>query len=164
VESSTLTRGTRSSVMGQDHLWLLTPQTSAAWPRTSPDVQFSLEIRILDLGAFRWTKANRGQNGGQTDSQTKRRDLLRASLCIAMAALCRRRLPGWHSAEEVVAAVAPTMATSQPSVGSHCQLGPAGYGPTTIGRPVPRVVASIEVPLAGALASDQPLAVKRGIG
>jgi hypothetical protein len=25
VESSTLTRGTRSSVMGQDHLWLLTP-------------------------------------------------------------------------------------------------------------------------------------------
>jgi hypothetical protein len=34
----------------------LDPQTSAAWPRTSPDVQFSLEIRILDLDAFRWTK------------------------------------------------------------------------------------------------------------
>ena len=82
---------------------------------------------------------NGGQNGGQTNSQTKRRELFRASSCIAMAALCRRRLPGWHSAEEVVAAVAPTMATSQPSVVSHCQLGPAGYGPTTAGRPVPRV-------------------------
>jgi hypothetical protein len=48
------------------------PQISAAWPRTSPDVQFSLEIRILDLGAFLWTKANGGQNGGQTHSQAKR--------------------------------------------------------------------------------------------
>jgi hypothetical protein len=42
----------------------LDPQTLAAWPRTSPDVQFSLEIRIRDLDAFLWTKAN----GGQTDS------------------------------------------------------------------------------------------------
>jgi hypothetical protein len=33
----------------------LDPQTSAAWPRTSFDVQFSLKIRILHLGAFRWT-------------------------------------------------------------------------------------------------------------
>jgi hypothetical protein len=39
----------------------LDPQTLAARPRTSPDVQFSLEIRILDLDAFRWTKANGGQ-------------------------------------------------------------------------------------------------------
>jgi hypothetical protein len=55
--------------------WLFNPQTSAAWPRTSPDVQFSLEIRILDLGAFRWTNPDGGQNGGQTHSQTKRRAL-----------------------------------------------------------------------------------------
>jgi hypothetical protein len=47
------------------------PQTSAACPRTSPDVQFSLKIRILHLGAFRWTTPNGGQNGGQTHSQTK---------------------------------------------------------------------------------------------
>jgi hypothetical protein len=31
------------------------PQTSAACPRTSPDVQLSLKIRILHLGVFRWT-------------------------------------------------------------------------------------------------------------
>src|SRR5918993_1545472 len=64
---------TRSSVIGRDHhscwrarleLMALDPQTSAAGPRTSPDVEFSLEIRILDLCAFRWTKAN----GGQTHS------------------------------------------------------------------------------------------------
>jgi hypothetical protein len=33
----------------------LDPQTSAACPPTSSDVQFSLEIRILHLGVFRWT-------------------------------------------------------------------------------------------------------------
>jgi hypothetical protein len=50
---------------GQDHRGgsgtrhdarLFDRQTSAAWSRTSPDVQFSLEIRILDLSAFLWTK------------------------------------------------------------------------------------------------------------
>jgi hypothetical protein len=55
------------------------------------------------------------------------------------------------------------MATSQPSVGSHCQLGPAGYGQPPPAARFRGFVASIEVPLAGALASDQPLAVKRGI-
>ena len=49
----------------------LDPQTSAACPRTSTDVHFSLKIRILHLGAFRWTNPNGGQNGGQTHSQTK---------------------------------------------------------------------------------------------
>jgi hypothetical protein len=44
----------------------LNPQTSAACPRTSPDVQFSLKIRILHLQVFRWTNPNGGQNGGQT--------------------------------------------------------------------------------------------------
>jgi hypothetical protein len=34
----------------------LDPQTSAAWPRTSSGVQFSLEIRVLELGAFRRIK------------------------------------------------------------------------------------------------------------
>ena len=48
------------------------PQTSAACPRTSSDVQFSLKIRILYLGVFRWTDPNGGQKGGQTHSQTKR--------------------------------------------------------------------------------------------
>jgi hypothetical protein len=42
----------------------LDPHTSAAGRRMSPDIQFSLEIRILDLDAVRWTKAN----GGQTHS------------------------------------------------------------------------------------------------
>jgi hypothetical protein len=58
--------------MGPDRLgrkvkeaWLFDPQTSAACPRTSPDVQFSLKIRILRLGVFRWTNPNGGQNGGQ---------------------------------------------------------------------------------------------------
>jgi hypothetical protein len=46
----------------------LDPQTSAAWPRTSPAVQFSLKIRILELGAFRRTKVNGGRNGGETHS------------------------------------------------------------------------------------------------
>ena len=50
----------------------LDPQTSAARPRTSSDVQFSLKIRILHLGGFRWTNPNGGQNRGQTHSQTKR--------------------------------------------------------------------------------------------
>jgi len=39
-----------------DHGNLLTPQTSAAWPRTSSDVRLSLEIRVLELGAFRWIR------------------------------------------------------------------------------------------------------------
>jgi hypothetical protein len=56
---------------GQDHLMALDPQTSAACPRTSPGVQFSLEIRILHRGIFRWTNPNGGQNGGQTHSQAK---------------------------------------------------------------------------------------------
>ena len=51
----------------------LDPQTSAACPRTSSDVQSSLKIRILHIGKFRWTNPNGGQNGGQTHSQTKRR-------------------------------------------------------------------------------------------
>src|SRR5215211_2873373 len=44
------------------------PQTSAACPRTSPEVQFSLKIGISHLGVFRWTNPNGGQNGGQTHS------------------------------------------------------------------------------------------------
>jgi hypothetical protein len=65
----------------------LDPQTSAACPRTSTDVQFSLKIRILYLGVFRWTNPNGGQNGGQTHSQTKQRGLLSSRLCIAMVVL-----------------------------------------------------------------------------
>jgi hypothetical protein len=54
---------------GQDrNSWLFNPQTSAAWPQTSSDVQFSLEIRVLELGAFRRIKANGGQDDGQTHS------------------------------------------------------------------------------------------------
>jgi hypothetical protein len=49
----------------------LDPSTSAACLRTSTNVQFSLKIRILHLGVFRWTDPNGGQNGGQTHSQTK---------------------------------------------------------------------------------------------
>src|SRR5215213_7915187 len=44
----------------------LDPQTSAAYPRMSTDVQFPLKIRILKLGVLRWTDPNGGQNGGQT--------------------------------------------------------------------------------------------------
>ena len=46
----------------------LDPQTSAACPRTSTDVQFSLKIRILHFDVFRWTNPNGAQNGGQTAS------------------------------------------------------------------------------------------------
>ena len=62
----------------------LDPQTSAAHPRTSPNVQFSLKIRILYLGVFRWTNPNGGQNGGQTHSQTKQRGLLSSRLCVVL--------------------------------------------------------------------------------
>ena len=48
-------------------LMALDPQTSAACPRMSIDVQFSLKIRILRFDIFRWTNPN----GGQTHSQTK---------------------------------------------------------------------------------------------
>ena len=61
MESSTLTRGTRSSVMGQDHLLAVDPQTSAAGPVTSPDVQLSLNI-----GIYRWVYF-----GGQTQMVVK---------------------------------------------------------------------------------------------
>ena len=54
---------TRSSAMARSSRWrrarqvlmALDPQTSAASPRTSTDVQFSLKIRILHLGVLRWT-------------------------------------------------------------------------------------------------------------
>jgi hypothetical protein len=49
----------------------LDPQTSAARPRTSSYIQFSLKLSIFDLRGFRWTNTNGGQNGGQTHSQTK---------------------------------------------------------------------------------------------
>jgi hypothetical protein len=49
----------------------LDPQISAACPRTSADVQFSLKMGILHFDRFRWTNPNGGQNGGQTHSQTK---------------------------------------------------------------------------------------------
>ncbi len=39
----------------------LDPQTSAVCPRMSQHVQFSLKIRILHLGVFRWTNPNGGQ-------------------------------------------------------------------------------------------------------
>jgi hypothetical protein len=90
-DTQALMGGTRSSVMGkiiavpagQDkNSWLFDPQTSAACPRTSPDVQFSLRIRILHLGVFRWTNPNGGQNGGQTHSQTKQRGLVRSRLYL----------------------------------------------------------------------------------
>src|SRR5512133_3355854 len=64
---------------GQERM-ALDPQTSAACPRTSPCVQFPLEIRILYLGGFRWTNPNGGQNGGQTHSPTKRRSLIKCRL------------------------------------------------------------------------------------
>jgi hypothetical protein len=46
-----------------------------------PDVQFSLKIRILHLGAFRWTNPN----GGRTHSRTNRRGMLGSKLRIASA-------------------------------------------------------------------------------
>jgi hypothetical protein len=61
----------------------LDPQTSAACPRTSSCVQFSLKIRILHLGVFRWTNPNGGQNGGQTHNQAKRKGLIGSRACIA---------------------------------------------------------------------------------
>jgi hypothetical protein len=66
--------------MGQDHhggggedknSWLFDPQTSAACPQMSSDVQFSLKIRILHTLGFLRTKSRWGQNGGQTHSETK---------------------------------------------------------------------------------------------
>jgi hypothetical protein len=54
------------------NLWLFDPQTSAACPRTSPDVQFSLKIRILHLGIFRWTSPKWWSNGGQPHSGAMR--------------------------------------------------------------------------------------------
>jgi hypothetical protein len=59
---------TRSSAMPRSSRWrrtrqelmALDPQTSAACPRTSLDVQFSLKIRILHLGASRWANPNGG--------------------------------------------------------------------------------------------------------
>jgi hypothetical protein len=62
------------------NLWLFDPQTSAACPPMSSDVQFSLEIRILHFGVFRWTNPNGGQNGGQTHSQAKRAGLIKSRL------------------------------------------------------------------------------------
>ena len=43
------------------------------------------------MGVFRWTNPNGGQNGGQTHSQTKESDLVRARLCIAIVrhTICR---------------------------------------------------------------------------
>ena len=46
----------------------LDPQTSAACPRTSSDVQFPQKIWTLHLAGFRWTNPNGCQNGGQTHS------------------------------------------------------------------------------------------------
>jgi hypothetical protein len=71
---------TRSSAMARSSRWwrarqelmVLDPQTSAACPRTSSDVRFSLKTTISHLGAFRWTNPNGGQNGGQTHIQAKR--------------------------------------------------------------------------------------------
>jgi pimeloyl-ACP methyl ester carboxylesterase len=59
-----------------NRLVLVTPRHRAARPRLSIDVQFSLKTTILHSGVFRWTNRNGGQNGGQTHSQPKRRDLL----------------------------------------------------------------------------------------
>ena len=90
-DTQALMGGTRSSVMGkiiavpagQDkNSWHFDPQTSAACPRTSPDVQFSLKLRDLHMGVFRWTSPNGGQNGGQTHSQTKQRGLVRSRLYL----------------------------------------------------------------------------------
>jgi hypothetical protein len=67
---------TRSSAMARSSRWwrarqelmALDPQSSAACPTTSADVQLSLKIRILHMRVFRWTNPNDGQNGGQTHS------------------------------------------------------------------------------------------------
>jgi hypothetical protein len=67
VESSTLTRGTRSSVMGQDHLWLLTPDIGSVATNV-PRRPIFLRDKDSGLRRMQWTKANRGQNGGQTQS------------------------------------------------------------------------------------------------
>jgi hypothetical protein len=48
--------------------WRFDPQTSAAGPWTSSDVQFSLEICIPHMGVSGWTNPNGGPNGGQTHS------------------------------------------------------------------------------------------------
>jgi hypothetical protein len=58
----------------------LDPQTSAACPRMSGYVQFSLKIRIPHLHGFRLTNPNGGQNGGQTHSQTKPGSLIKFRL------------------------------------------------------------------------------------
>src|SRR5215217_2283582 len=47
----------------------LDPPTSAPCPGTSTDIQLSLKIGTLYSGAFRWTNANGGQNGGQTTAK-----------------------------------------------------------------------------------------------
>jgi hypothetical protein len=49
------------AVASRKELMALNPQASAACPRTSPDVQFSLEIRILHIAYF----------GGQTQMVVK---------------------------------------------------------------------------------------------
>ena len=81
-DADTGPRGTAENPIKQGHSpsgWRdlnsrpLDPQTSAACPRMSPHGQFSLKIRILYLGVFRWTNPNGGQDGGQPHSQTKRR-------------------------------------------------------------------------------------------
>ena len=61
---------------------VLDPQTSAACPRASTDVKFSLKIRILHSGVFRWTYPNGGQKGGQIHSQTKRGLIMIKRSCL----------------------------------------------------------------------------------
>ena len=71
---------------GQDrNSWLVDPQTSAACPRTSAGVQFSLKIGVLHSGAFRWTNPNGGQNASQIHSQTNQVECsVQAAHCFSM--------------------------------------------------------------------------------
>src|SRR5215203_6998999 len=70
----------------------LDPSTSAACPGTSTDIQLSLKIRTLYSGAFRWTNANGGQDGGQTTAKVSE------VACLAMSGTTAvEDLPAWAS-------------------------------------------------------------------
>jgi hypothetical protein len=70
----------------------LDPSTSAPCPGTSTDIQLSLKIGTLYSGAFRWTNANGGQNGGQTTAKVSE------VACLAMSGTTAvEDLPAWAS-------------------------------------------------------------------
>src|SRR5215212_5298420 len=73
----------------------LDPPTSAPCPGTSTDIQLSLKIGTLYSGAFRWTNANGGQNGGQTTAKVSE------VACLAMSGTAVEDLPAWASVQQV---------------------------------------------------------------